>query len=1366
MNDNRYFISASAGTGKTTRLLQDVMADLLERARGDAHASIRESLIVTFTIAAAAELRAKLARNIDFAVDYARSYMDGGEPLHDDRYLIGGDDGDLARMIVRDPRLAEAVFAKAADELPSTQISTIDALDKHIVDRNADTLGIDPGYRIMADEAIRAGMQHEVLDAMFERWYDPSDPEHDAFLDLLDSTGGAEHDGMLAGEILRLYDLAQTKPNGLAWLDDLSEPYRVRFDGRSPLLGVSWTLDGVMDGLCRQIEETRQRTADTLAGLGEKHRDPRDGMTLLLSSRAFAPVFAAIDDVTDAYRTGSWDDAFQALDAVDAALDAIRVKPGTKPEDRQLYKFDARYFAIVDDLFPDIVKGTDGNKTAMEALQGIVKGPVADLHDVFAQPAARMDAIDALLERRIDTLVRLTGLFEQEYREAKRRAAVQEFSDIAHLALKALERDDVRRRVTAQWRYVYVDECQDNNALQNRFIDLVGRDAAKVTMVGDVKQSIYGFRYAQPEEFRRRSREVSDEHRSTLVRNHRSVPEILVFVNTVFDHLMRKDMGGADYRQDRFRIPAAPERFDATAVELLVRDTGAGKDGNKGDGESDGGAAPSAGAGTTALPRITPDQQQADMIVRRIRALHDEEGYRYGDIAVLERSTKLFGDLHAALVEAGIDVEVNGVGDFYAKPEIMVALDWLRAIDNPHRDVPLVALMRAHGIPDNVLAAMRLLGDGGYYGLLYRIARPSERFPLPSPLPAALAGHIGTLRALLDQLESLRSFAATHPVDALLWRIYTQTGWYDYCGGLPDGRRRQANLAQLCVKARAASDTGDRGIPAFLRAVDRWQANDDKDVRAEATTLATGDAVHLTTIHKAKGLQWKVVILADATSASFNEGNLPRFVTVPRPGDPDHGVAACRLASDHAGSAMDTFQRRHLASLAKRQSVDEQLRLLYVALTRPERRLIVAGTCQKGFDAVLEGTHVERVRDDGAMSTRDILDAPTYMNWILKALLTAAHHGDTQDLQGVKSADGLIAIPDGLAEDTDAGDIPGRVIRRWDDAGPAVMRILPGDDALADGLVMQRPSPDGFLSVDERVPDASRRPLTLNASGIRSWAQAVGAGDSDDPDAAADAIADDDAAGASDAVAPGVRPDADERSWRFAAYPLPSFLTGHGAGPSAAEIGTSVHNVLEQFDWSTPTDARLCAAQLLTVLHRLADSRIIAEPVARRIEEGPLFDAMMWFVCAGGDGSAAPAADGGVRTLADGIRAHRGRLFREAPFSLLLDDDGLRAIASGGASRPAHTGDDGDGIVVRGVIDGYYVDDATRTIVLFDYKTDAMRDDERDDPASWCRRLRDDYIGQQALYAEALERLYPGYTVTQRWLVGLAGRRLIDVTPH
>nr|WP_274607638.1 3'-5' exonuclease [Bifidobacterium miconis] len=670
---------------------------------------------------------------------------------------------------------------------------------------------------------------------------------------------------------------------------------------------------------------------------------------------------------------------------------------------------------------------------------------------------------------------------------------------------------------------------------------------------------------------------------------------------------------------------------------------------------------------------------------------------------------------------------------------------------------------------------MLLLDKGSYYGILHRIAYPSNKAPSFSPLPGELSEHVGVLRAFFDQFESLRAFAATHPIDELLWRIYTQTGWYDYCGRLSDGHQRQANLAQLCVKARTFAGTEARGIPAFLKAVEQWQANGNKDVNAEAVTLSTKDAVHMTTIHQAKGLQWKAVILADATSATYDAKNLPRFVTVQKPGDPEHGVAACRIADERAQSVVDTFQRRYLAGIVKRQAIEEQLRLLYVALTRPERKLIIAGIGKDDFNTLLTEVQerTQAFRPDGSVAADDVMNGNQYVTWILQALHAASLHAGEQGAEDFKMipaetgedggsmAFGFLPISDGLAQDTTAGNASGRrivLIRDLEDVRvPSRQDDEQGCSERA--IAAKRPSPEGFASVDERVPDGQRRPLTLNASGIRNWAQAM----------AQDGLDDDDV---SSSASGGtiVQDNADERSWRFSAYPLPDFMTGLGAGPSAAEIGTGVHNVLEQFDWSTPAESAACAAQLRAVIHRLAAARIISDAAAREIEHGPLFDGMMWFVCPG-DGML-----GGGASLADGIRAHRDRLYREAPFSLLLDDRELRGIAATGglsvsgtegadsAGAAARGGVTGDGVIVRGVIDGYYVDDATRSIVLFDYKTDAMRDDGDSGIARWMRRLHDDYCGQQALYAKALQQLYPKYTVTERWLVGLVGHRFIDVS--
>ena len=185
-----------------------------------------------------------------------------------------------------------------------------------------------------------------------------------------------------------------------------------------------------------------------------------------------------------------------------------------------------------------------------------------------------MDSLDEVAARRLEGLIALITTFDQQYALVKQQESVAEFSDVAFWALDAMQQPDVAKRIGAQWRYIYVDECQDNNALQNRFIREISRNAAKLTMVGDVKQSIYGFRDASPEEFGDICNSVTDaSHRRELWVNYRSVPEIITFVNTVFARLMTPNMGATDYLKEQLQIGSAKQAgkpFDAEAIELLV----------------------------------------------------------------------------------------------------------------------------------------------------------------------------------------------------------------------------------------------------------------------------------------------------------------------------------------------------------------------------------------------------------------------------------------------------------------------------------------------------------------------------------------------------------------------------------------------------------------------------------------------------------------------------------------------------------------------------------------------------------------------------------------------------------------------------
>lgn len=1349
---NRYFISASAGTGKTTRLLQDVMLDLLVRAESDENASIRQSLIITFTVAAAEELRTRLDRNCRYAVRYAQDPQ-----LVDSGFILGGDDGDLAKRIRQNSPLATEVFSKAVDDLPTAQISSIDALNKHIVDRNADVLGLDPGYQILADEAIRKGMQRQVLDELFEQWYDPEHGEHAAFMDLLENVGGAQSDDKLKSEIMGLYDQAQSKPGGLKWLDSLSEPYRITFQGVSPVRGISEYADKYFDEWKDKGLKLRDEILKYLSGLENGRKNARKPEDLLKDSKKFSSCISELNELEKKYETGSWDEMYTQLLGMPQFVASL--KDGKS-------KWDQRCISAVDDLFPDVTKGTEDNKQGIKLLKTF-ENHVNELQNLFCAPAEQMDRIDAVAERRIDALVHAVNLFEQNYGAEKKRLSVAEFSDVSHQALKALRDPQVLRRINAKWPYIYVDECQDNNAMQNEFIDIIGRDAKKVTMVGDVKQSIYGFRYAQPEEFQANSRQITEEsHRRSLTVNYRSKPEILLFVNTVFDRLMRESMGGVDYVKERFRIASRPKDYDGEAVELLLRDQQKYEEEQEKVSES---------ANNALVPREAAGEQQVDMIVRRIQRLCENEetggeGFQYGDIAVLARSSAWFADLYDRLTARGIPVEVKGVGDFYSKPEIMIALDWLNIIDNAHLDVPLVAVLRANGFDSNDLAALRLLGKGSLYGILYRIANPSEEFPFERQVPDRLAQKRESIADFLKALNDFRFFASAHPLDELLWHIYTVTGWYDYCGALPDGAQRKTNLAQLCGKARTFEAAGEHGIRAFLNAVEQWIELGDRQTSEEASTLPTKNAVHVMTIHQSKGREWPVVIIMGACMESVNELKRPNFPVVSASDGQDRGLAACSLIDARNQVRIATFQRKVLGQQAHRHEISEQLRLLYVAMTRPQKKLIIAGICGHEFEN--DWPRLSRLCS-GAEQSEDKLDetyisssgrknyAGSYMNWIVSSLWSACGIrgtiGDTEKLYnllpgsaerevepGLLDSERVQWIPDGLVPDTDEGNADDRKFAFVADMLPLEKQTMMDGSISGFEMTTQRPSVSGFARIDDRL--LPRIPAAVSASGAGRWLS----NDADDVDENSDDAANDD-----DEIVVDNK-ETQYAEWQYAGYALPSFMySKSNSQPSPALIGTAVHNVLELFDWSCGADSQACRQGLLDVIERLEGRGVMLSAVADEVRSPRRLDGMMWFVLG--------AKEGGCKRLVDGIRAHRDRLYREAPFAMLLDVGRLKDVADDPTAFQTESAGDGK-IVVRGIIDGYYVDDAAKQIVLFDYKTDVVRSEERDDLDCWARRLHDDYFGQQSLYAEALEQMYDGYVVAQRWLVGLDGHRLIDVS--
>ncbi|KFI93327.1 ATP-dependent exoDNAse (exonuclease V) beta subunit (contains helicase and exonuclease domains) [Bifidobacterium saguini DSM 23967] len=1401
MNKNTYVINASAGTGKTTQLLQDVLLDLLERNRNAASPqSIRTSLVITFTEAAAAEMRRRLESNLRFAIDFATANAHCN-PQHliknDDEYAIGGNDGALAQAILTDCPLACRVFTQALNDLPAAHISTIDALAKYIVDRNFELLPqVTPGQQILSDEAMRHDLQRQVMDDLFEQWYGENDSHHDDFMDLLEGFGGAQNDNSLRALMFRLYDTALTKPDGLAWLRNLSEPYDVKFAADKPVYGVSDGLDRRIDTAIAEFNSAYPELLKRIEFIAETYA-PQYPDTNFPEDSHYLRSLSQLSDLPELLRNGTWNELYALF------------------RDEQEHPGNGLYHAIttnctehtsvLKDIFNNKVNTTREGVKELAGAVGKVQQPLKKILSIFAFPLEDTNLLYAQMKHRLDTLVDFIHLLNDAYRKKKEHMRLVDFSDVAEWALSILQEPEAAQRIHDQWRYIYVDESQDDNALQNAFVQYISSEADKLTMVGDVKQSIYGFRDASPEAFKEICDEVPPEHTSQLWVNYRSTPEIITFVNAVFDGLMTKDMGKVDYRAERLRMRADAQAdasvrdtsFRSDAVELLLCLQGERTE----SGEEPGGDKPEPQPVPQGNMRSEQNQLQVDMIVRRVQSLIAQEGYSYGDIAILSRGATYFGDLADRLQAANIPVEVKGVGDFYKKSEITLALNWLRVIANAHQDIPLVAVLRSIGFTDDDLARLRMQTKGGLYGQIWVASDPANRLPVKSGEQTADTDHADNAndaspddtvtdlahqwrtpeltskcRAFLKLLNDLRNFASSHPLDEVLWHLYAVTDVFDYVGLLPDGVQRKANLESLCAKARTFESTQGRNLRAFLDAVESWA----KDTKAgeEASTVPTKNAVHVMTIHKAKGLQWPVVIVMNASGDLLNNVKKTSVPVVEKPGT-HYGIAGMNVVSTRHEYKLGTFQRDDVMEELKRKSVEEELRLLYVALTRPQKKLIIAANGKKTEDhpnavanavsgvAVREVDTVCGVRK--ALSAESLTRTSNYLSWILGGLL--AWQQSTDPGAGAHAPDDW----DGIHSDGEFRVIP--VPQNPDDADPQTARqgmritVSVHADAPEPQTEMTSDTP-GYAYTKKRMNIAAQRPevdgdslprvpAAVNASGARYWMANAAQQDTDSDD--------DDADDSAENVIVDTKDD-----WRRMDFVLPDFMvaesTKHEASP--AEVGTGAHNVLEIFDWKQAENIEACRAGLELAIDQLLYKHVIASAVAETLRGEMMMDNLLWFVSGGrsehgNDADESPA----LQKLAAQIRSNPNNLHREEPFTMLIGAHEL-AILNGGNADVDSSADSAaasslasmkhEEIVVRGVIDGFVVDDAAKSIILFDYKTDRVQRGEALD--DWQQRLAGDYRAQQDLYARALEQRYPGYHVTERCLIGLAGHRLIDVS--
>ena len=951
-------VSAAAGSGKTAVLVERIIQMISE---GDRPLDIDQLLVMTFTNAAAAEMRERI--------------------------------GAAVEQKLKERPEDEHLWLQAA-LIPQAQITTIDSFCLNIIRSHYNSLDIDPAFR-MGDEGELSLLRGDCMGEMLENCYDEADAE---FARFVEHFGRGKSDRGIEDVILQAWQFSQSHPWPGEWLascqKELEEESILEME-ESP-----WMVF-LMEDVARQMEELSGQLGEAVQVCLEEN-GPLAYEPMLISDRS------KIEAIGRAAATGSFEALYNSLQNMSfGRLASIRSK--------------------------DI----DGDKKAfVSACRDRVKKAVAKCRELYGQQSPE-EVVESMRGTRtvIRELLRLTGMFDQAYRDAKRERNVLDFNDLEHLALEVLyEREEtgdgeetVSRRpsqvadeLSRQYEEILMDEYQDSNYVQEALITGISRERSghpNVFMVGDVKQSIYRFRLARPELFMDKyetySRERGPRQMIELQQNFRSRESVLTSVNDVFYQIMTKNLGGITYTPETALYPGA--KFEEVSGKtVLDPEADAGKSGSRE-------AAPvSLKAGTpTELLLVdtgadtlrqldedsldyTAKELEARLIAGRIRQLVSEDqgilvwdksrgGYRrarYGDMVILLRSMSGWSEVFVnVLMNEGIPAFAQTRTGYFNTVEVETILSLLSVVDNPMQDIPLAAVMRSPivGMDDEEMAWMMAVykrnskkgQDRGVYGAWKLWLEEGWITVGLSGIPVKTAHSISfKSRRLSVLMERLRGEARHLPIHELLYRVYRESGYYDYVSAMPAGETRRANLDMLVEKAAAYESTSYKGLFHFVRYIEKLKKF-DTDFGEASVAGEQDNTVRIMSIHKSKGLEFPVVFLA-GLGKRFNKQDAYGQILL----DADLGAAADFLDLELRVKA-PTLKKQALKRRTELETMGEELRVLYVAMTRAKEKLIMTAA-DKSLENKL-GKWKDIPLSQGQLPYTILASANSCLDWLLMA---------------------------------------------------------------------------------------------------------------------------------------------------------------------------------------------------------------------------------------------------------------------------------------------------------------------------------------------------------------------------------------------
>lgn len=896
LEERNLLVSAAAGSGKTAVLVERIIRKITDESHP---IDIDRLLIVTFTNAAAAEMRERIGLA-------------------------------LAKALEKQPDNVH--LQRQQTLLHNAQITTIHSFCLYVIRNYFHRIELEPDFRV-AEEGELKLLRSDVLDRVLEKYYQEARPE---FLALSETIATGKTDQPLKETILKLFAFAMSYPWVEEWLEGCKAPFHVESMEAFEELPMTEALLAYLNNLSAQWARQMEQCAQiSLLGDG-----PQSYAALLQEEEE---TFKKISTCS------TFEEYYESVRAVSfGRLPALRKFAG------------------------DVAK-----KECVQKLRNEVKASVKKITEQFFFQSPGKTVEDMGKSRPVaDMLIEVTLAFIHAFAEKKREKNMLDFNDLEHFALKILvdeqshEPNRTAEELRRNYEEIMIDEYQDSNNVQETILRAVSKEADgghNIFMVGDVKQSIYRFRMARPELFMEKygtyTLEDGKNQRVDLHKNFRSRPQVIETVNDIFAKIMNHDIGNITYDARAALYPGAvfpegkPGMFDTGL--LVIQPAEDDKELKAPDLE-----AKAVGAEIRRLMReqLVKDERPEEGNESALRPL------RYGDIVILLRSLGSVADTFVkTLNEMGIPTRATAGTGYFSAPEVQTALNLLKLVDNPRQDIPMAAVLSSPvvGLSKEDLAALRVqFPEEAFYQAVMHYM-PEEVAGSQREAKSSVASKLFTaqreetaeridlsaqaklrLQKFLHILQKYRKKVSYTPIHQLLYEILEETGYQAYVYALPGGEVKRANLEMLVEKAIAYENTSYRGLFHFIRYMEQLRKYEVDFPLADGEE--TEDAVRIMSIHKSKGLEFPVVFVS-GLGKMFNNQDVKEKVVL----HPSLGIG---MDVTDIGRRLRTpgFTRQVLARQITMENIGEELRVLYVALTRAKEKLILTGVLRKAQEKLEE----------------------------------------------------------------------------------------------------------------------------------------------------------------------------------------------------------------------------------------------------------------------------------------------------------------------------------------------------------------------------------------------------------------------------